>query len=137
MAEVSHFTTSQSKKPLDLDWAKLLPTDDSVDDRPPDIVITPAEKSKGCGGDLQQPKMEEKDNVYQTKTDGELEGMIRSMTNTIRTTADKLPDNGEKCRATLQRCIAEVERRKRTRGTKVSPAFIPFTFLHAQCTRLR
>ncbi|KAI3516269.1 hypothetical protein L1887_15180 [Cichorium endivia] len=118
MAEVKHFNTSKSKKPLDIDWALLLPTDDSVDDRPPEIVITSAEKSKDRGGDLQQPEMEKEDSEYQKKTDWELEVMIPRIKANILTLGHKLSDNGEKLKATLRRCEAEVERRKRSRDYK-------------------
>ncbi|CAI9300161.1 unnamed protein product [Lactuca saligna] len=118
MAEMNHFNTSNSKMPLDINWGLLL--DDSVDDRPPDIVITPAEKSKGRGGDLQQPEMEEEDPEYRMKTDGELEGLrVRTKSN-ILMLGPKLSDKGEKLKATLRRCEAEVERRKRNRLCKGS-----------------
>ncbi|KAI3779350.1 hypothetical protein L2E82_09063 [Cichorium intybus] len=118
MAEVKHFNTSKSKKPLNIDWALLLPTDDSVDDRPPEIVITSAEKSKDRGGDLRQPEMEKEDFEYQKKTDWELEVMIPRIKANILTLGHKLSDNGEKLKATLRRCEAEVERRKRSRDYK-------------------
>lgn len=121
---MNHFNTSNSKMPLDINWGLLL--DDSVDDRPPDIVITPAEKSKGRGGDLQLPEMEEEDPEYRMKTDGELENLrVRTKSN-ILMLGPKLSDKGEKLKATLRRCEAEVERRKRNRLCKVFTC-IPFT----------
>ncbi|CAH1434020.1 unnamed protein product [Lactuca virosa] len=116
MAETKRFNTSNSKKPLILNWRFLL--DDSVDDRPPDIVITPVEKSKGRGGDLQQPEMEAEDPEYNMETDGALESMILRMRSEILKLRSKLPDKGEKLEARLRRCEAEAERRKRNRWCK-------------------
>ncbi|KAI3733519.1 hypothetical protein L6452_12962 [Arctium lappa] len=110
MGEVNTF---KRKKPLDIDWKLLLPTDDALDDHPPDLVITKSKGGGDGGGGVRDSKTEKEDVEYRMKTDGELEDMIPRIKQNILTLSGKLPDKGEKFKATLRRCVAEVERRKK------------------------
>ena len=125
MEEVNNF---KRKKPLEIDWKMIFSTDDDVDDRPPEIVITSAVKSTaggGGGGGRREAKTEKEDAEYQKKSDRELEDMIPRIKQNILKLSDKLPDKGEKFKATLKRCEDEVERRKKICGDKVLSLLFP------------
>lgn len=92
---------------------------DKTSNRPPEIVVvTSAEKSKDRVGVVQQPETKVEGFDYQMKTDDELESMITRLKKNLLTIGDKLPDKGEKVKATLRRYVAEVQRRKRSRVDK-------------------
>ncbi|KAI3696513.1 hypothetical protein L1987_79531 [Smallanthus sonchifolius] len=83
--------------------------DDASDDHPPELVIMPSEKSKGRG---------QEDADYRSKTDTELKNMISKHNSYIMSLGHKFWDNGEKLKATVRRCEAELIRRIKIRGDK-------------------
>ncbi|KAI3779330.1 hypothetical protein L2E82_09022 [Cichorium intybus] len=92
---------------------------EKVSNRPPDIaVVTSAEKLKDRVGGVQQPQTKVEDFEYQMKTNGELESTITRLKKNLMTIGHRLPDKGEKVKATLRRCVAEVQRRKGSRVDK-------------------
>ncbi|KAI3816804.1 hypothetical protein L1987_16509 [Smallanthus sonchifolius] len=111
MGELNHFNSTKRKNGLDIDWGMLL--DDASDDHPPELVIMPSEKSKRRG----QTEAEYVD--YQTKTDTELKNMISKHKSYIINLGHKFKDNGEKLKATVRRCEAELKRRIKIHGDKV------------------
>ncbi|KAL8224581.1 hypothetical protein R6Q57_020056 [Mikania cordata] len=111
MAEVTNFNTSEQKEIMDIDWGLLF--DDSSDDHTPELIITSSKKSK-CAGETEQ-----EDDDYSRKTVSELKAMILKYKGYISTLGHKTPDNGEKLKATIRRCEAELNRRSKTGGDKV------------------
>ncbi|KAD2393771.1 hypothetical protein E3N88_40748 [Mikania micrantha] len=111
MAEVTNFNTSEQKEIMDIDWGLLF--DDSSDDHTPELIITSSEKSN-CAGETEQ-----EDDDYSRKTVSELKAMILKYKGYISTLGHKTPDNGEKLKATIRRCEAELNRRSKIGGDKV------------------
>ncbi|KAJ0725736.1 putative Ulp1 peptidase [Helianthus annuus] len=97
MAEV---IGSKRKNVLDdFNWKSLLDDDDSSDDRPPELIIT---KSK-----------RENDVVdYTTKTNDELKDIISRHKGYLSSSTLRLKDNGDKLKATIRLCEAELQRRR-------------------------
>ncbi|CAL5418949.1 unnamed protein product [Camellia sinensis] len=98
--------------PIDLDWDLLLPRGND-DEPPPVLVVTAAARNQSppppMGGD--QEELSQRDELFQ-KSDRELEDAITRLRNSIETIGPKLPDKGEKLRASLKRLEDEKEHRK-------------------------
>jgi ubiquitin-like-specific protease 1C/D len=114
---------------LVLDWEKLLP---SEDDDPPVVLIvkptttttTTTQPSKQSAMGSAQRLNSQRDEGFDLLSDHELNDSIRSKRCTLETMALRLPDRGEKVRATLTRLEEEMERRKLRRVDKVFFSFI-------------
>ncbi|XP_062159325.1 ubiquitin-like-specific protease 1D [Alnus glutinosa] len=105
---------------LVLDWEKLLP---SEDDDPPVVLIvkpttTTTQPSKQSAMGSAQRLNSQRDEGFDLLSDHELNDSIRSKRCTLETMALRLPDRGEKVRATLTRLEEEMERRKLRRVDK-------------------
>lgn len=108
-----------TKRPLNIDWDKLLGCED--EEPPPDVVIEPPtaaphpQNHLDMDSDRQHLAREE----YQKFSDVELEDKIRRMKSFYETKACKLPDKGQKYIRTLELCEEEREYRKLRRVEKV------------------
>ncbi|XP_022151165.1 ubiquitin-like-specific protease 1D isoform X2 [Momordica charantia] len=107
-----------TKRPLNIDWDKLLGCED--EEPPPDVVIEPPtaaphpQNHLDMDSDRQHLAREE----YQKFSDVELEDKIRRMKSFYETKACKLPDKGQKYIRTLELCEEEREYRKLRRVEK-------------------
>ncbi|CAH1414410.1 unnamed protein product [Lactuca virosa] len=109
------------RRKLAINWKQLLPSSSGDDDRPTELLVTSKRKSK-CGrseGDAQENHKE--DLELQTKSYDEITEYIARSKRFLVTLSDKLPDRGEKLKATLQRYEDELERRNKLELEKVLP----------------
>ncbi|KVH96072.1 Peptidase C48, SUMO/Sentrin/Ubl1, partial [Cynara cardunculus var. scolymus] len=105
-------------EPLTLDWEQLLPTASADDDRPPELVVKSEKKSKdgSSGGDAEQDQKEHFELL--SKSDHEINEYIARHKTVMQTLSSKLPDKGEKLKATFRRHVEELERRKKLQSEK-------------------
>uniref|UniRef100_A0A5B6ZMV5 Putative ubiquitin-like-specific protease 1D isoform X2 n=1 Tax=Davidia involucrata TaxID=16924 RepID=A0A5B6ZMV5_DAVIN len=99
------------KTPIDLDWEKLLPSRD--EEPPPVLVVTTSgrEPSAMSGEQFQQSWMEEE---LSRMGDKELNDSIFRHRRNVETLGPKLPDKGEKLKATLK-CLEDERERRESR----------------------
>lgn len=102
----------KEKRPLDLNWETLLP---SQDDEPPLVLVV--EQESPTIEEPQQQQQTQRDDV-EYKTDHELNDLISRHSIHVESLGPKLPDKGAKLRANLQRLMDERERRKLCRVEK-------------------
>ncbi|CAI9275677.1 unnamed protein product [Lactuca saligna] len=101
------------RRKLAINWKQLVPSSSGDDDRPTELLVTSKRKSK-CGrseGDAQENDKE--DLELQTKSYDDITEYIARSKRFLVTLSDKLPDRGEKLKATLQRYEDELERRNK------------------------
>ncbi|KAM7487317.1 hypothetical protein LguiB_024801 [Lonicera macranthoides] len=97
------------KRPQPIDWEKVF-----IEDDPPlelEVISTPVISNMGGGGDQQPPPRDD----ISRMTDTQLVDLMARQRRNIATLGPKLPDKGEKLKATLQRYQDENERRKNRR----------------------
>ncbi|KAK4598129.1 hypothetical protein RGQ29_015571 [Quercus rubra] len=109
------------KRPLDLDWEKLLPNssqnDDDDDDAPPELIVKSSTTTATMGsGDERHEDLEK-------WSDRMLEEHIERKRRTCETMGPRMPDKGEKLRLTLKRFEDERERRKLARPQKLNSSY--------------
>ncbi|KAL5552901.1 hypothetical protein UlMin_040302 [Ulmus minor] len=104
------------KKPLELDWDKLLPNKD--DDPQPLLVVKSnsaapeTRKESVMAGDR---KISDKIEAIEKMSDHELVEKIRSSRKSLQSYGRTLPDKGEKLKLLVKQFEEEMERRKRRR----------------------
>ncbi|KAM4109872.1 hypothetical protein ACJW30_03G152500 [Castanea mollissima] len=112
------------KRPLELDWEKLLPNssqnDDDDDDAPPELIVkssttTTTATTMGSG--------DERHEDFEKWNDRMLEEQIERKRRTCETMGPRMPDKGEKLRLTLKRLEDERERRKLARPQKLNSSY--------------
>ncbi|KAL4639120.1 hypothetical protein ACB092_03G195000 [Castanea dentata] len=113
------------KRPLELDWEKLLPNssqnyDDDDDDAPPELIVkssttTTTATTMGSG--------DERYEDFEKWSDRMLEEQIERKRRTCETMGPRMPDKGEKLRLTLKRLEDERERRKLARPQKLNSSY--------------
>ncbi|KAL0004188.1 hypothetical protein SO802_011749 [Lithocarpus litseifolius] len=109
------------KRPLDLDWEKLLPNssqNDDDDDAPPELIVkssTTTTATMGSG--------DERHEDFEKWSDRTLEEQIERKRRTCETMGPRMPDKGEKLRLTLKRLEDERERRKLARPQKLNSSY--------------
>ncbi|CAI9275679.1 unnamed protein product [Lactuca saligna] len=109
------------RRKLAINWKQLVTSSSGDDDHPTELLVTSKRKSK-CGrseGDAQENHKE--DLELQTKSYDEITEYIARAKRFLLTLSDKLPDRGEKLKATLQRYEDELERRNKLEREKVLP----------------
>ena len=118
------------KRPLDLDWEKLLPNssqnDDDDDDAPPELIVKSSTTTATMGsGDERHEDLEK-------WSDRMLEEHIERKRRTCETMGPRMPDKGEKLRLTLKRFEDERERRKLARPQKLNSSSYAYVCLLPQ-----
>ncbi|KAK9277162.1 hypothetical protein L1049_006701 [Liquidambar formosana] len=117
----------ERKKPLELDWDKLLPSQD--DDPPPDLVVTTTAAAAAVAANAEQHQEQQKQHST-TSTESQREEIAlpsipdRQLEESIERQKKnlnlglKLPDKGEKIRVKIKQLEEERERRKLRRLDK-------------------
>ncbi|XP_075658268.1 ubiquitin-like-specific protease 1D isoform X6 [Castanea sativa] len=108
------------KRPLELDWEKLLPNSSQNDDAPPELIVkssttTTTATTMGSG--------DERHEDFEKWGDRMLEEQIERKRRTCETMGPRMPDKGEKLRLTLKRLEDERERRKLARPQKLNSSY--------------
>lgn len=114
------------KRPLDLDWEKLLPNSsqngDDDDDAPPELIVKSSTTATATAAST-MGSGDERHEDFEKWSDRMLEEQIERKRRTCETMGPRMPDKGEKLRLTLKRFEDERERRKLARPQKLNSSY--------------